>query len=103
MFISSITCTCSSLASIAVLFPQDLRIKDGTCEVEICLSGDQHSEWNPKPAHPVVMMRKLYDDTLYQDVSFLFDGGTDVSMDPGRALDGAQDCSGTMALLQDHA
>ncbi|KAF9387583.1 hypothetical protein CPB97_002364 [Podila verticillata] len=77
------------IAFIAKLILQELPIKDGTCEVEICLSGDQHSERNPKPAHPEAMMRKLYDDTVYRDVSFLFDGGTEVSMDPGRALDGA--------------
>ncbi|KAF8931466.1 hypothetical protein BGZ52_012500, partial [Haplosporangium bisporale] len=57
---------------IARLHVEALPVKNGSCEVEICLSGDNPLERNPRRSHPEVMMSKLYCDTKYQDFSFAF-------------------------------
>ncbi|KAG0332325.1 hypothetical protein BG000_010115 [Podila horticola] len=76
---------------IAQIARRRLLTQDGVSVVEICLSGDQYTELDAKPTHPEVMMKNLYSDTLYRNVSFLFDDGTgtDLDMEPSRGTNGA--------------
>ncbi|KAF9387584.1 hypothetical protein CPB97_002365 [Podila verticillata] len=75
-------------AKIAHIKAETLPIKNGSCEVEICLSGDDPLELNPKRSHAEVMMTKLYYDTKYQDISFaLSEASTDDEAEPSQVIE----------------
>ncbi|KFH72780.1 hypothetical protein MVEG_00006 [Podila verticillata NRRL 6337] len=73
---------------IARIHVEALPVKNGSCEVEICLSGDDPLERSPSRSHPEVMMTKLYYDTKYQDFSFAFsEESTDDEGEPSQVIE----------------